>query len=251
MVMMVFSSEDVEVYHRRGKTDYVVIAFAPFGTYADGKTFWGKPLAERADISMIGVMPKEPLWYPRARMSESLRCINSLTSGYRQVITYGTSMGGHGALKYADVLKADVAIAICVQHSINPDDVGRHSKGNFFRKDLMDDMLIVQSDAKAASKYLFFDPLFKEDELHNRYLQEQFPDARFIRMFHTGHDTIQAFASSKIAKSLIEACSADDELAVRSIASQARRASVIRREKLAKAWDATKARKAAKKLQKS
>jgi pimeloyl-ACP methyl ester carboxylesterase len=59
-------------------------------------------------------------WFQSADMMEMIVAIREAAAPFDELITYGSSMGGYGALRYASALGAKRAVAISPQYSIDP-----------------------------------------------------------------------------------------------------------------------------------
>lgn len=71
-------------------------------------------------ISAIHIMGRREDWYRYSDISDALGAVKSFLSGANLIITYGSSMGGYAALRFADQLGADYVLAISPQYTIDP-----------------------------------------------------------------------------------------------------------------------------------
>ena len=62
-------------------------------------------------------------WYQYTDMPVALAAIREATRGSQRVLTYGSSMGGYAAIRFAGELGADLAIALSPQFSLDPAEV--------------------------------------------------------------------------------------------------------------------------------
>lgn len=72
-------------------------------------------------LSAIHVMGRREDWYQYPDMMDAIAAVRDHLAGADRVITYGSSMGGYAALRFADPLGANAALALSPQYSINPD----------------------------------------------------------------------------------------------------------------------------------
>lgn len=72
-------------------------------------------------LSAIHVMGRREDWYQYPDMMDAIAAVRDHLAGAERVITYGSSMGGYAALRFADPLGANAALALSPQYSINPD----------------------------------------------------------------------------------------------------------------------------------
>lgn len=83
---------------------------------------WGVDPLRKKGISHIAVKPKAPNWYRKPDLTEAFGHLRSMGffDKFERIITYGASMGGYGALAYADILQADTVICLNPQSTMNP-----------------------------------------------------------------------------------------------------------------------------------
>lgn len=117
-----FRSDDVVV--RRvpaGPSDRWVVTF---DHYAIGPGFdrpgFGEAYLRSESISAIHVMGRSEDWYQYPDMAAALATVRTATAGADRVVTYGSSMGGYAALRFADAVGATDALALSPQYSIDP-----------------------------------------------------------------------------------------------------------------------------------
>ena len=222
---LILATDDHEVFLACGTSDYTLVMFGPAGAQCDGRNFWGKSLVEKLGIAAIGIMSRRPEWYPESTMRQVLPYIKALIPKGRKVVTYGTSMGAYGALKYGAELGASCTIAFSPQDTIDPAVVGeRHPNSRSFQRHINAGMEIRGSDCPGLT-FLFYDPYVWWDRLHADRLSNILPRLRQIRLPFAGHEAVRVFADSESAGSLLRLCLADDAAGLRSLANRARRLS--------------------------
>src|SRR5262245_14151731 len=118
--VIVFDDDEIQAIFHEGVGDVLLVTFAPLNDLSDDTNFFGRPLPQRLGLSAIGFTAKRPTWYPEANVGAALAATEQLRARYREVVTYGASMGGYGAAKYSGPLGASTALSICPQWSINP-----------------------------------------------------------------------------------------------------------------------------------
>lgn len=79
------------------------------------------PLAEKYGISILHVVPNGADWYQYLEMPEVLDTIRDHLRP--DAFAYGSSMGGYGAIRFADDLGLSRALALAPQFSIDPERV--------------------------------------------------------------------------------------------------------------------------------
>lgn len=96
------------------------VTFTPFSDTPDiEKRGFAEEFFRKRGISAIHVISKENGWYQDRCMPDVTALIRHAATGQR-IVTYGSSMGGYAAIRFADWLEADCAIAISAQGSVNP-----------------------------------------------------------------------------------------------------------------------------------
>jgi hypothetical protein len=119
----VYRSDDVEVRRIRGDADSG-IQVVTFHSYHDGNGLdhrgFGELYFTRERMDAIHVLCRGNDWYQYAEMPTITAAIRSAVEGAQRVITYGTSMGGYAAIRFADAIGADIALAISPQYSVDP-----------------------------------------------------------------------------------------------------------------------------------
>ena len=71
-------------------------------------------------IDVLSVRCATNAWWQYPEMPEALTVIAGFAADWDKIVTYGSSMGGYAALRYASALNAARAIAISPQYSIDP-----------------------------------------------------------------------------------------------------------------------------------
>ncbi|MFN3815336.1 tetratricopeptide repeat protein [Brevundimonas sp.] len=158
-------------------------------TPASGKEYWGKEPLAKLGVSTLGLIARTRHWYPE----DDTRSLLDGIAGTglfrnRRIITYGTSMGGYGAVKYASQIGAEVALAIVPQWSIDPAEVG-HVDPRYvssFVPELHRDMRITAGDM-AKETHVIYDPLFPMDRFHFERLAQSGAAVRPVVATGQGH----------------------------------------------------------------
>ena len=95
-----------------------------FDHYAIGHGFdrpgFGEAWLRAQGISAIHVMGRAEDWYQYPDMAAALATVRAATMGAERVVTYGSSMGGYAALRFADAAGATDILALSPQYSIEP-----------------------------------------------------------------------------------------------------------------------------------
>lgn len=222
MDLLIYSDENLEVFHRAGSSPYVLVTFNEMEMQANGSRFWGQRFCEKADITALGFISRRPNWFPAASMAKASIVAAPILRQATERILYGHSQGGYAALRYRRLFDADVAIAFCPQISIDPRAVpfdGRFTR--HFSPSLHEDMEVAPQHA-AGRAYVFHDPFHAVDREHAERIAALQERTRLVPVHMTGHGTVRAFAGTALGLALIEACRADNVPGLRSLARAVR-----------------------------
>lgn len=226
--MLIYSDENLEVFHRPGSSTYVLVTFNEMEMQANGSRYWGQRFCEQADITALGFISRRPNWFPAASMAKASVAVAPILRRASERILYGHSQGGYAALRYRWLLDADVAIAFCPQISIDPRTVpfdGRFAR--HFAPSLHEEMEIAPEHA-AGRAYLFYDPFHAVDRQHAERIALLQQRTRLVPVHMTGHGTVRAFAGTARGLLLVEACRADDVPGLRALVRAARVGAAMR-----------------------
>lgn len=94
-----------------------------FDNYSIGHGFdregFGEAFLKQYGVSAIHVMGVREDWYQYPDMEAALEAVRAATTGAR-VMTYGSSMGAYAAIRFADRVGAQAALALSPQYSVDP-----------------------------------------------------------------------------------------------------------------------------------
>lgn len=202
---MIYNGEHIRAYSAMYNSDCVFITFNNRGElYPDDKhTYWGANYFNKHEISSIGIVARKANWFPLDEMREIAKVVNIITEGQR-VITYGTSMGGYGALKFSKLLNSDLGLGFSPQWSMNPDDIDDYRWGEFkYDPILKGGEAISQADLRGEN-YIFLDPKEGLDIDHAAVL-EQFEGVRKIIVPFSWHGSLYHLTHNGGLKRLLSA----------------------------------------------
>ena len=209
-------------------SDTVFITFNELGLVAKDRKIWGSDLFLKQQISAIGIVSVEPNWYPASDMKEAVAVINAVTRGKR-VVTYGYSQGAYGALKFANAVRAQAAVAFSPQFSIDPSVVGAFDGRylHYHRPGLNNGGAITRDDL-CERNYVFVDPYSPVDMQHLARIRDialHPAQIDVVPVPFTSHDTIRIVSEGKIGSTLVGAfthAGLPDKTALRSLIRSAR-----------------------------
>lgn len=137
-------------------------------------------------------------------------------------------MGGYAALKYSNLLQADIVIALCPQWSIDPVECNGNKSGyEAYCEPSMSGMGIIKEDL-SGKIFVFYDPRHLKDAFHVRSIQRIGYPVEVIHVPHSGHHITPVLAGTKAISEIIYNAELGDVNGLKTVASVARRSSVKR-----------------------
>ena len=226
---VLYQSDNIEVLGRQGASDFLVISFGTKNEIADGQSYWLKAVAENADLSIIGFMPRTSTWYPEAEVAEAVETVRHVLEAYRHIVVIGTSMGGYAALKHAARLGATHVLSFAPQYSIDPHDVGYFDNRFIacFDPDLHHGMAITGADMSGHA-FIFYDPRYGDDLENVRLIGQAIGDFTAVPVPNTGHFPIKLFRGTRPMTGLLQLCRAGQDETLLTLTRQRRRFANIR-----------------------
>ena len=95
-----------------------------FDNYGLGPGFdrhgFGEAFLKAYGLSAIHVLGNGDDWYQYPEMEEALAVVKEAVSSAERVMTYGSSMGGYAAVRFAEAVGATAALAFSPQYSLDP-----------------------------------------------------------------------------------------------------------------------------------
>lgn len=214
-----------------GSIDCLVITFEnadqPKRPRLDGtREPWGANFLTRKGYSILGIKPKRVDWYRGPDLHEFFRSqsFKIFTYGFKQVVLYGSSMGGFAALAFAEACVEATVIALNPQSTLSPHLAPwdtRYPEGSV--QDWTGDFVDAQRGATCARRvYVAYDPLFDLDRKHIDRLTGA--NLVSLKMPLVGHVVISWMAEAGILANFVyEALSGSlDEDRCRELARQRR-----------------------------
>ncbi len=205
-----FRSDDVVV--RRvpaGPTDRWVVTF---DHYAIGPGFdrpgFGEAYLRSEGISAIHVMGRSEDWYQYPDMAAALATVRTATAGADRVVTYGSSMGGYAALRFADAVGATDALALSPQYSIDPKVAPQELRWTQDAKRIRWRPELGGPISCSARPVVIFDPI-GPDRWHGERIERDL-GCRAIRLPYTAHPVTTYLADVSLLGTLLRDVLAGD-----------------------------------------
>jgi len=121
---------------------------------------------DRFQVAAVFVNCATNEWYQYQDLPEALATLRAFVSAWARIVTYGSSMGGYAALRFASAVGAKRTIAVGPQYS---------PRSLVVAGDNRYDALVAQTQflhedsyraSAALDNYVVYDPLLKMDERH-------------------------------------------------------------------------------------
>lgn len=236
---VIFDGADVVVLDDLShESDKLVISFSArnsslkkLQTPAEQMTGPGQSFFDSRGLPCLMFCARWNHWWQSDEMDQAIAIIKKrgILDRYTEIITYGMSMGGYGALMYSQKLGASRVLAVAPQYSIDNNKIKEETRWYEDRKTLKfkyDDMdvgLIRTGDVAVV-----YDPLFELDRIHAEKVRSHRPITALRTPFGT-HTVGRLLDDMGIFSSLIETFLKQgvDRSAFRSRVRSHRRASPV------------------------
>ena len=216
---VIFRDREIVVVHQPGSSAHSLVTFSDLTFRPDGTAFWGEEVATKLGLDTIGIVAKRENWFPRASMEAAAPAIRQALKP--RAVTYGYSMGAHGALKHAALLGATSTIAVAPQASIAPSDVPWDERFHRYHRPAMHrDMQVGPADF-APFTAVIADPYHALD-WRNAGLAAAAGPIHLLRAPLSGHAAIWLLAATDTLEAMLAAALAGDAAAMRAVLRQRR-----------------------------
>ena len=229
--MLIHSARNTEFFFHEGRSNYLLVTFNEIALLADGKSYWGKPMIERENITAIGVVSRKPDWFmPGDDIREFLTRHGDILRGFKgDIVLVGHSMGAFGAIKFSKAFGATTVIASCPIYSLNPAMRGRTDRPDppFYVEALHKDMH-PRREELGGRIYILRDPWHNWRRSFEKYRDIGYDGLSFVDLPFTDHETIKIFARDERFPRLIALARSGDEAPLKAFVRQCRYASSLR-----------------------
>lgn len=162
-----FRSNDLLVRRVRAGTAASPVCFVTFGSYTNDYILERQGFAEAfltdEGIDAVHVVNRDNRWYQYPEIDDALAAAAAAAAGYARVFTYGSSMGGYAALRFARAVGAGTAIAISPQFSLDPRVVPFETR---WQADVAAITFRERPIAPADTQVIFYDPRMRVEDRH-------------------------------------------------------------------------------------
>lgn len=179
-----------------------------FGNIASDKALsgFGTEFALKNNWDTVYVAQRKNTQYQGLSLDQFFDSIYNIALG-RDLICYGSSLGGYAALYYGGVLDARIIAASPLNSAMPEFLVKRFSELKFAHAPLQ------ETPVSMNAPVIFYDSTSDRD---SRVVTEKvlpaYPDARLVRMPHAGHGVLETMLHAKVLKKVITGLVENDNL---------------------------------------
>lgn len=194
-----FDSKEVVVIgvllDEASNTDHLVIEFSsrnnsgrPVRKLAELFESTSEKFFRKRNIPAIYFFARTNEWWQTPSIFKAIQAVQDygIRARYKDICTYGLSMGGYGALMFSKKLQVDRVVAIAPQYSIDSQVVPFETRWQDDRSRVQfqyDDM--AEGLIKQGQVVVFYDRFFEFDHLHVEMIEKHRPVDRFLVNFST------------------------------------------------------------------
>jgi hypothetical protein len=198
---IIFERDGNYVFHVPGKGDRAVVSFPSRNVVPMDQPAFAERFLTRRNIPGFYIWRPRSDWFQGDDIPDMMAAIRDATSGFREVIAYGSSMGGYGALRFASAIGAKRAVSMVPLYSIQPEKVPFETR---WEQDAA--QLIFQHDDmtgawEGVDAYVMYDPTHI-DRRHVELLRER-GAFRELRFPHAGHSIGLMLSEMKLLSRLV------------------------------------------------
>lgn len=230
MTKLIYQDDDITCFFYQGNSAYLLITFAP-ANFIPSKSipFWGYEFSKKNQITTIGLVAKSNNWYPDASIKKLKNEVLKFSAKYINTISYGTSMGGYGAIKHGRVLGANHTVAFAAQFSIDPAIVKENDQrySNYFLSKKNKGSCIQRQNI-AQNTYIIYDPYYPEDRFNAEKIQQVSDTVTLMVAPFMHHFPLELFIGSKNTLDLFSLILKRDNATIRKTIRKKRRKSQTR-----------------------
>lgn len=181
-----YKGDDIEaVFVAVGRPRPLIVTFQPRTIPGQQEEEFAEQFLFDRGYSAVHILASRNHWYQTREMEPVLASIKQLATGFPGVITYGSSMGAHAALLFAERLGA-TAMALSPLYSTNPEVVPFEKR---YLRDLpyIADFCYPPEMMHGVRGHALYDPM-SLDRRHGTLISAR-TDLQMIAMPFSGHPT--------------------------------------------------------------
>ena len=169
---------------------------------------WGYEFLKLKDLSALHVIPKGNCWFRRPSLEHLFRELREagFFDRFDQVMTYGGSMGGFGALSFCALTKAKRCLALNPQINLGPEVRSWETRfGAALRQDWTSELCnIDQQISGTETVAVIYDPYERQDRLHAELIHD--PRVQHLHIPFVGHNIPAHLVGMNIASAVFDQC---------------------------------------------
>ncbi len=202
---LIYQDDAVVAFWRPGATDYLLVTFGDAIDVVAGDRFFADAPVAKADITCIGIMARQPNWYPIPSMQRLREAILPRLQAATARVGYGGSMGGYAAIKHSARLGLTHSLALCPQWSIDAAECDGRDPGfqHWFAPAMAGHH--IRPEEVDGEVVLLLDPRDPVDAFHAERLRGVAPSAHTVPVYNVGHHVTRAFAGTANLTAMIAA----------------------------------------------
>jgi tetratricopeptide (TPR) repeat protein len=227
---LIFEDENILCFYTKGQSQYLLITFSPANFKScQNIPYWGADFSSKNCVTTIGIVAKKNNWFPKISMRYLKDIMIKFTARFNHIISYGTSMGGFGALKYGSLIGATHSVVFAPQFSIEPELMSNLDRRyfNYFDLNLNNNMAITPLEL-ATNVSVFYDPYYKEDKYNASKISKLSSNISFFITPFMHHFPIELFIGSVRTLELFDMVIAGDHVSIKSRLYERRKKSETR-----------------------
>ena len=201
-----FRSDDLLVRFAPAGAAQSAVCFVTFGSYTNAASLDRQGFAEdflRGEgIDAVHILNRDNRWYQYPEMDEALAAATGVSGRYAEVFTYGSSMGGYAALRFARGLGAETAIAISPQFSLDPRVVPFEER---WQADLAAITFRERAPEPTRRQVIFYDPRMRLDDRHFRLFEALPTETVGVAVPYAGHPVGPILIETGVLKDSVRA----------------------------------------------
>ena len=221
---IIYEDDYIIMLGQKAKSDTLIVTFNPGHFEPSNARIWGGPIVAKLKHASMGFLFKGREFAPSSCIEKALAASAEYRSSYSRVVTWGYSVGGSRALKFARPLGAQMAIAFSpLEFSL-----GARGLKDWQKKQDFDGQDATAADLPART-FLFYDPLEVADaQCVLDLIKGGATSYTTIPMLCVGHNTVHVFTRTMMADRVLAACLNDEPSALFKCWAQGRRKSPTR-----------------------
>lgn len=227
-VELIASHGEIQIWYDPRPSELCVVTFSHMDFAQTGAVYWGRQTLERIGVSAVGVVCMANSWFPQRDIAAALKQSRQTWRHHEQIVAYGSSMGGFGALRYGRAFGARAAIGLAPQVSIKP----RHCHPSDHRYDAYNNPADVLGRSVRwwhlpQHAFAIFDPHEPLDTFQANMLRRRAANSHLVAAPYMGHEIANLLSAGSL-RAILDAATAGDVATFRCLIQDCRRASYRR-----------------------